>query len=397
MSSPKRRVLVLADHYLPGQKAGGPIRALAALVHHLGDRIELRILTRDRDLGDERPYESVPTDDAWVAAGNGSCRYLTPRELAGIRIRDAIRSVDHDLVYVNSIFSVPLSIKPMLLRRLGRLPKRPVVLAPRGELNPGAIGLGRRKKWVFLRASKLLGTYRDVVWQATNPAERDEIRRWFGADARVVVVPDLRITPHAARATPARATDGPLRIVFVSRISQMKNLDGALRILARVRGEVEVDIYGPREDLGYWTRCEALMHELPPNVRAEYRGVLDHADVEPVIGEYDLFFLPSLGENFGHVIVEALSAGCPILISDRTPWRGLAARGVGWDVPLEDPDEFRRVIEACCAEGPQERRQRAERAAAWAASLAPDASDLDRHAALLEARDTDRISGPAAQ
>jgi glycosyltransferase involved in cell wall biosynthesis len=94
-------------------------------------------------------------------------------------------------------------------------------------------------------------------------------------------------------------------------------------------------------------------------------------------------FLPSLGENFGHVIVEALSAGCPILISDRTPWRGLAERGVGWDLPLEDPAGFRGVIDACCVEEFEERRRRAELASAWAASLAPDESDLAQHAALL--------------
>ena len=51
----------------------------------------------------------------------------------------------------------------------------------------------------------------------------------------------------------------------------------------------------------------------------------------------DLFFLPTRGENFGHVIAEALSVGTPVLISDQTPWRKLAAVGLGHDLPLAVP------------------------------------------------------------
>ena len=52
-----------------------------------------------------------------------------------------------------------------------------------------------------------------------------------------------------------------------------------------------------------------------------------------------MFFLPTLGENFGHVIAES-----PVLISDQTPWRNLKNHGVGWDLPLNDPDSFRKAI-----------------------------------------------------
>ena len=41
-------------------------------------------------------------------------------------------------------------------------------------------------------------------------------------------------------------------------------------------------------------------------------------------------------ENFGHSIVESWAHGCPVLISDRTPWRQLQEKGIGWDWPLEE-------------------------------------------------------------
>ncbi len=57
--------------------------------------------------------------------------------------------------------------------------------------------------------------------------------------------------------------------------------------------------------------------------------------------------MPSTNESFGYVIHEALAAGCPVLISDRTPWRDLEARGVGWDVDLNDVSDFTRVLQKC--------------------------------------------------
>jgi hypothetical protein len=54
-----------------------------------------------------------------------------------------------------------------------------------------------------------------------------------------------------------------------------------------------------------------------------------------------------VGENYGHVIGKALVAGCPVLISDQTPWRNLEAEGVGWDIPLGETERFRSVLQQC--------------------------------------------------
>jgi glycosyltransferase involved in cell wall biosynthesis len=67
--------------------------------------------------------------------------------------------------------------------------------------------------------------------------------------------------------------------------------------------------------------------------------------VRSVLAEHDLFFLPTLGENYGHAIVEAMSVGTPVLIADTTPWRGLEGDGAGWDIPLDRKDRFIEVVE----------------------------------------------------
>ena len=44
--------------------------------------------------------------------------------------------------------------------------------------------------------------------------------------------------------------------------------------------------------------------------------------------------LPTLGENYGHVIVESFSVGLPIILSKKTPWLNLASKHLGWDLDL---------------------------------------------------------------
>jgi hypothetical protein len=45
-------------------------------------------------------------------------------------------------------------------------------------------------------------------------------------------------------------------------------------------------------------------------------------------------------------VLESLAAGCPVLMSDQTPWRGLAASNAGWDLPLNQPRSFIQCVEA---------------------------------------------------
>ena len=74
-------------------------------------------------------------------------------------------------------------------------------------------------------------------------------------------------------------------------------------------------------------------------------GPIENESVNDMFRNYDLFFLPTKGENFGHVILESMSAGTPTLIADTTPWKNLEESGVGWDISLSSPNEFVNAIE----------------------------------------------------
>lgn len=339
-------ILATCDYYLPGFKAGGPVRTLAGIGERLGDDFRFRMITRDRDLGDDEPYPRVPVG-SWIHVGPWEVVYLPPRCLTLLALHRLIRATAHDIFYVNSVCSVPFFVRPMLLRRLGLIPRHPLIIAPRGELNPDALALQRLTKRIYLALVRAMGLTRGATWQASSAHEADSIRSCFGQNVCVTVAPDLPPTTSPIAGSARQKETGRLRLLFISRISRMKNLDGALNVLMATTGQIDFTIYGPLEDAPYWAECQGLVANLPTNVTVRYGGVLPPERVPEAMADHDLLILPTLGENFGHVILEALASGCPVLISDRTTWRGLAEAGVGWDISLEQPESFQEVLHNC--------------------------------------------------
>jgi glycosyltransferase involved in cell wall biosynthesis len=90
------------------------------------------------------------------------------------------------------------------------------------------------------------------------------IRQRFGAAAKVVVARNLPALHSQPDCDPVSVDpDGPLRIVFLSRISKKKNLDFALKLLMKSPVPVLFDIWGTLEDEGYWRACQGLMQTMP--------------------------------------------------------------------------------------------------------------------------------------
>lgn len=396
------RILALLEHYLPAYKAGGPLRTVENMVEQLGEAFSFRIVTCDRDWSERTALPQV-VPGRWSPVGSGEAIYLAPAQLGAAGLRRVIRETPHDVLYLNSVFSPRLSILPLLLARAGAIPRRPVVIAPRGELHPGALGAGswgsllpaslaRRlgsprylKKKAFIALARALGLYRGVTWQASNEAEAEEVRRQVGRRARVMVAPDLAArAPESLPPPVAPKRAGVLRAVFLSRIDDKKNLEGAIALLHGVRGEVHFDVYGPVLDERYAARCRAALDRLPPNVTARWHGAVSHDRVAEVFRAHEIFVFPTRGENFGHVVLEALVSGCPVLVSDRTPWRGLAQYGAGWDLPLDDVEGMRAVVQRCVDMDEEEYRPWSVHAAHFGREASADERPVRWNRALFE-------------
>ena len=337
---------MLINYYLPGYKTGGPVRSISNLVEWLGDEIEFLILTADHDAGMSDPYPNIRSG-VWNQVGKAKVRYLTREELKVSRFSQIINAIKFDLFYIDSLLA-STSIRALILRRFAMLLDKPIILSPRGHLGAGALRQKWVKKYSFLIVARFLRLYARLNWHATSEQEKREIIHNFGQETahRISVAPNLPIpgAQHITETRPSKRSNS-LRIVFLSRISRKKNLHFAIESMQGLKGRIDFDIYGPLEDEDYWKECQESIKKLPVNVNVQYRGTVSFDHVTNVLSQYHLFYLPTLHENYGHVIFEALSAGCPVLISDQTPWKDLEIYGAGWAVPLADIENFKSIID----------------------------------------------------
>jgi glycosyltransferase involved in cell wall biosynthesis len=380
------KVLVLQNYYLPGYLGGGGIRAVSNLVSALGHEFDFAVVCKDRDLGVAEPYVGIRCDE-WSPVGPALVRYTKPQAVTKTIWR-LLREPGHDVVYLNSIFERRFSIWPLLLRRTGLAREVPFVLAPHGELGSNSLLIRGRRKRAFLWVAARLGWFDRLTWHATSHTEVSDIERFlvdYGVNGGAVVrADDLVAVEHETVIRREIKQPGRARVVYLSRIVPKKNLVFALRVLRKVRSDVEFDIYGPREDSTYWKKCEEEIRQMPSNVVVRYRGLVAHKDVVGVLGGYDLFFFPTLNENFGYAIVEALRAGCPVLLTDQTPWGTVSESGAGWTLPLDAVQSYAEVIDEVAGRGECAQSEQSARAVDYASRLAMNSNAVEASRRLFE-------------
>jgi len=257
-----RRILTLIDIYVPGYKAGGPVRTIENMVSHLGDQFEFWIITSDHDL-DGVPYKNVPFNQ-WVRVGKANVFYATTKRFTMRTLRTLLLEVKPDVVYINSFFA-RLPIKYLSLRRLGLIPSFPTILAPRGEFAPSALNFKSRKKQVYMRASKLIGLYSGLVWQASSEREANDIRVNWNMNTHIQIASNLPAPSPTPQDTPTSLIkdEGVLKLVYISRIAPVKNLLFAIRLLKDIPGRITFSMYGPPDDPDYWKLCQDESAALP--------------------------------------------------------------------------------------------------------------------------------------
>lgn len=371
----KPQVLAFIDWYKPFFKAGGPVRSMVNLVDHLHDRVDFHIVTGDRDYTANASPEDLPKD-RWVERDKGErVWYASPGQRTLKQWRALLKERAWDVVYINGLYSKWSTIAPLWLLR-GSKQRR--IVAVRGMLARGPMKQGAAKKRAFLLAMKTTGCFKGVEFQATNAEEAEDIKRWIGPNVKVHLVPNLGRKLEAKVPLIIDKKPGELRLVSVGRIAPEKNTLFAIERLRGLQGDIRFDLYGTVYDHAYWKRCQEAIAQLPPNVKVLWHDHIGEDRVRGVIEQAHAVFMPSVGENFGHTLLEALVAGRPLLISDRTPWKGLLAKTAGWDIPLEEPAWFEEVLEHLAALQQADWERLCKGAATIAARYVDDAGPATR-------------------
>ena len=305
------RILIAIDWYLPAFRAGGPIRSIANLIAALGNEFKFHIVCGNRDLGSAADLD-VPTNQ-WVTVGRAEVYYLPRDQWTASTWAKLLRDLQPDRLYLNSLYSGPFSRLPWKVARSMGIP---TTLAPRGMLGEGALRIKPLRKRLWLMAQKVLGNYDDVSWHASTEQEAEEIRRWF---PRAEILTALNL-PVPFDPLPTPTSDGPdLTVLSVGRVHPIKNYLHGVEVansLAEQGRSVCYRIVGPIED-----RNEAArLKQAAKGIQLDFTGPVAPPEVKQHFASAHLVLVPSLNENFGHAVAEAIAHGRPALVSDQTVW-----------------------------------------------------------------------------
>lgn len=332
------KVLIIMSGFFPGRKYGGPPVSADNFCSLTKGSAECYIVTHNHDMGEKEPYQGI--DVGWNNRGNAKVKYVSDDEYNSSTFEAVVKEIKPDYLYLQGLFQE--CVFPCLW--LAKKHNIKVVLAPRGELCAGAFKK-KYKKIPYITFLRMMGLLKNVIFQSTSDEETDAIEKYLGAsEDKIHLLTNIPSIPHDLPMRNEKKT-GAGRFVFISRILWKKNLLKAISFLGGVNGEVTFDIYGPKEDENYWKECEDAIKQMPTNVTVNYCEVLAHDEIHKTFCKYDAFLFPTLSENYGHVIAEALVTGCIPIISDQTPWTDMNEAGAGWALPLSEEDAFKKAIQ----------------------------------------------------
>jgi len=315
-------VLIISEWYPPAFKAGGPIRSVYNLVKLLRAESDLKVLTSSYDLDGS----NISHDADYIIEANDARS-----------IRKYVKA-HAGPVYLNSMFSWNYGILPLFH-------SRKIYLSPRGMLKASALRHKPLKKRIYLRVANLLRLYAHTHFIASNQAELEEIKEHIKVHKGISILQNVSTEPREVT-TPITKKPGEAKLVHVGRIHAIKNLIFLLDVLERIETPIHVSIIGPIEDERYWGKCLTRIKQLQAKGHEiQYHGALPPEEIESMVLTAHVLTSPSLGENFGHAIFNALAVGRPVLISDRNPWQYLQRENAGWDVDLSLNEWVRHINE----------------------------------------------------
>jgi glycosyltransferase involved in cell wall biosynthesis len=260
---------------------------------------------------------------AWDYARIPILRGLRSSQGLSSALRDV--ALTADVIHNHGLWLMP-NVRAGVAAACNRIP---LVVSPRGMLAPAALAFSRVKKrafWALLQGPTIRGA---ACIHATSEQEYEEIRS-FGLANPVAVIPNGIDLPELA-AQPAAAPVAERVVLSLGRIHPKKGLIFLVHAWSKVEAKFpgwRLKIVGPPE-AGHDGELRALATALGL-ARASFGGPIYGAAKTTAYRDADVFVLPTLNDNFGLTVAEALAAGTSAITTKGAPWSGLESEGCGW-------------------------------------------------------------------
>lgn len=269
-----------------------------------------------------------PTDklmghsEEWIKALDNDCR--TPYGWSPNMTR-FLRASDYDIYHTNGMWMHCNHETCVTARRK----HRPYIITPHGMLYPQALARSAWKKKLLLNFG---GVDKDLrlatCIHATCEMEMKHYRD-LGYTNPVAIIPNpMPIPSFLDEIKPDKSTK---RIGYLGRIHPYKNTEALINawiLLGDKVKDAQLIIIGSGDN-----EYETKMHQLVANhnlSNVEFAGFVNGREKFERLASLTALCVPSITENFGMTVTEALSVGTPVIASLGTPWQELNTEHCGW-------------------------------------------------------------------
>jgi glycosyltransferase involved in cell wall biosynthesis len=304
---------------MPAYRYGGPIYSVHGLckaLAGLGHDVHVFTTNVDGDGDSDVPLEKPDEIDGvkvWYFPSRRLRRiYWSP--LMQKELKEKIK--DSDIIHLHSIFLWPTWVAARIARRL----KKSYIISPRGMLVKELVKRKSRfakKIWIHFIERKNLECASAI--HVTTENEKEEAQKFGFSLPEIHVIPngvdlnDGRLDQKQITPSIANTISKKPYLLSLGRINWKKGLDRLIPALTYIP-DIPLVIAGNDEE-NYRPKLEKLALTYGVFSRITFTGLVHGADKEALLNNASVLILPSYSENFGNVVLEAMAAGCPVVVT----------------------------------------------------------------------------------
>jgi len=323
------KVLMLNYEYPP--IGGGAANANRYVLRELSKKgVEVDLVTSSTACySEERPFDNVRIFR--VDVDKDELHQWKQIELVKYTLRGLYKSLslkkknDYDIIHAWS--GVPCGFMAKLLRQK-------YIVALRGSDVPGYSSR-------FSLQYRFLKPLIKSVWSSSEQAIPNS--KGLKQLAKETADLSMRVVPNGVdidQFSPGTAQEGGLKVLTVARLVERKRVQDAIKALEGLEAELIVVGEGPERD-----RLETLAENIDVREKAEFKGYVDHSDIDEIYASADVFLLPSMNEGMSNTVLEAMASGLPIIVTDTGGTEELID-GNGFLIDKKSPKDITDAIES---------------------------------------------------
>lgn len=337
----KSKLKIFIPYFLPDNSYGGPIVSIYSLSKTLKNFFALEIYTTNKYYNSQNkiPNSEIKKSDLKlkINRSNSEIKFFLKTTFQVLSVKDSI-------IYINSFFYLPNSFPFFIFSRFSELRNNRLIISPRAELQYSKIQIRKKfLKLIFIKIFQLFAS-KEIEFISASHTEIESNKHYFSTNKHFIL-PNLSRNLSFKK---AKEKSPKLNILFYNRISEVKGLDIFLSEIIKndEKLNIKITIAGSYSNNKYFKKVLFLMENIKEKIcEVNYIGEVNPKQFDMSI--YDVFILPTKGENFSHSTVEASQAGLFCILSNNTPWfkNTNSTKNNLTNIPLHKPYLFIKSIE----------------------------------------------------